>query len=75
MVHFVLYCADAREGELNSPEPPRERFCSRVQEHLHCSFVFKALESLGPINTSGNLNKWMKSQAISILRIAWVLSS
>lgn len=57
VVYFVLYLADAREGQLNSPEPPREGFCSRVQEHLHCSLVFKALVSLGPINTSGNLNK------------------
>lgn len=40
----------------NTSEPPRERFCSRVQEHLHPSLLFKGPVSLGPISTSGNLN-------------------
>lgn len=57
VVHFVLYCAGARKGELNCPEPPRERFCSRVWEHLPCFLGCKVLVSLSPINTSGNLSK------------------
>lgn len=57
VVCFVLYCVDALEGKLNSPEPHRGRFCGWVQEPLHRFLVFKSLVSLGPINTSGNLNK------------------
>lgn len=57
VVHFALCCVDSCEGELNSPDLSRERFCSRVQEHLHHSLVFKALVSLSSINISGNLNK------------------
>lgn len=57
VVHFVLYYAGAHKGELNCPEPPRERFCSRVWEHLHCFLGCNAPVSLSPVNTSGNLNE------------------
>lgn len=56
-VFCVVLCWCMWRKELNSPEPPREGFRSGVQECLHCLLVCKALLSLGPINTSGNLNK------------------